>query len=200
MFFRAKIRVASAVDARMAGMNQAVMTSGGTGNQGVVAILTPYIVGRAMSVEANRILQSIAVAHLVNAYIKCFLGEVSVICGCAMAAGIATAIAIIYQQSGVDVRRVTMAANNVIGDLSGQVCDGAKPGCAMKAITAVDSAIRSALMALKGYGLNADDGLVGQTVEQSMRNLGRLTIEGMFHVDPTMLTILRERVTASGTA
>jgi L-cysteine desulfidase len=200
MFFRTKLRVASAVDGRMAGMSQAVMTSGGSGNQGVVAILTPYIVGREMGVPAERIVQSIAVAHLVNAYIKCFLGEISVICGCAMAAGIASATAIVYQQVGIDIQRITLAVNNVIGDLSGLICDGAKPGCAMKAITAVDTAIRSALMALKGYGLTADDGLVGQTVEESLRNLGRITLEGMFRVDPTMLTILQGKTSGSGNA
>ncbi|MCC6125003.1 MAG: serine dehydratase subunit alpha family protein [Pirellulales bacterium] len=197
MFFRAKIRVGSAVDARMNGMNQAVMTSGGSGNQGVVAILTPYIVGREMGVEAERILQSIAVSHLVNAYIKCFLGEVSVICGCAMAAGIASATAIVYQQAGIDIRRITMAVSNVIGDLSGLLCDGAKPGCAMKAITSVDSAIRSALMALKGYGLSADDGLLGRTVEDSLKNLGQITLQGMFRVDSTMLAILKEKISSN---
>lgn len=200
MFFRTKLRVASAVDGRMAGMSQAVMTSGGSGNQGVVAILTPYLVGREMDVEAERIIQSIAVAHLVNAYIKCFVGEISVICGCAMAAGIASATAIVHQQAGVDIHRITLAVNNVIGDLSGLICDGAKPGCAMKAITAVDTAIRSALMALKGYGLTADDGLVGQTVEESLRNLGRITLDGMFRVDPTMLAILRAKTPGSGKA
>jgi L-cysteine desulfidase len=200
LFFRTKLRVASAVDGRMAGMSQAVMTSGGSGNQGVVAILTPYIVGREMGVDAERILRSIAVAHLVNAYVKCFVGEISVICGCAMAAGIASATAIVYQQAGIDIQRVTLAVNNVIGDLSGLICDGAKPGCAMKAITAVDTAIRSALMALKGYGLTADDGLVGLTVEESFRNLGRITLEGMFRVDPTMLTILRDKTPGSGKA
>jgi L-cysteine desulfidase len=197
MFFRTKIRVGSAVDARMNGMNQAVMTSGGSGNQGVVAILTPYIVGREMGVEAERILKSIAVSHLVNAYIKCFLGEISVICGCAMAAGIASATAIVYQQAGIDIKRITMAVSNVIGDLGGLLCDGAKPGCAMKAVTSVDSAVRSALMALKGYGLSEDDGLVGRTVEVSLKNLGQITLEGMFRVDSTMLTILKDKVSAN---
>jgi L-cysteine desulfidase len=200
MFYRAKLRVASAVDARMAGMSQAAMTSGGSGNQGIVAILTPYIVGREMGIDADRILESIAVAHLVNAYAKCFVGELSVICGCAMAAGIASATAIVYQQVGIDLRRITLAAGNVIGDLGGLICDGAKPGCAMKAITAVDTAIRSALMALKGYGLTVDDGLVGQTVEDSLRNVGRMTLEGMFRVDPTMLHILQDKAACEGRA
>ncbi len=149
VFYRAKLRVASAVDARMAGMAQAAMTSGGSGNQGIVATLTPYIVGREMGVDAERILESIAVAHLVNAYAKCFVGELSVICGCAMAAGIASAAAIVYQHAGLDLPRITLAAGNVIGDLGGLICDGAKPGCAMKAVTAVDTAVRSALMALQ---------------------------------------------------
>jgi L-cysteine desulfidase len=200
MFFRTKIRVASAIDARMAGMNQAVMTSGGSGNQGIVNILTPYLVGREMGVEAERIVQSIAIAHAVNSYVKSFTGEISVICGCAMGAGIASASAIVYQQAGIDIQRITFAVNNVIGDLSGLICDGAKPGCAMKAVTAVDTAIRSALMALKGYGLSADNGLIGQTVEESLRNLGRITLEGMFHVDPTILNILQDRSSASGKA
>jgi L-cysteine desulfidase len=200
VFFRTKLRVASVVDARMAGMGQAVMTSGGSGNQGAVAILAPYLVGREMDVAADRIVRSIAVAHLVNAYVKCFLGEISAVCGCALAAGIAAATAIVYQQAGIDIPRITLAINNVIGDLSGLICDGAKPGCAMKAITAVDTAIRSALMALKGYGVGADDGLVGQTVEESLRNLGRMTLEGMLCVDPTMLTILQEKTAASGKA
>jgi L-cysteine desulfidase len=114
-----------------------------------------------------------------------------------MAAGIAAAAAIVYQQVGIDIPRITMAANNVIGDLGGLLCDGAKPGCAMKTLTSVDSAIRSALMALKGFGLSADDGLVGRTVEDSLRYLGQITLEGMFRVDSTMLSILKDKISAN---
>jgi L-cysteine desulfidase len=200
MFYRTKLRVASAVDARMAGLERAAMTSGGSGNQGIVAILTPYLVGEEMKVARRRIIESVAVAHLVNAYVKCYLGELSVICGCAMAAGIAAALAIVYQQRGMDERAMSLAAGNVIGDLGGLICDGAKPGCALKAITAVDAAMRSALMALHGAGPSADDGLVGRSVEDSLRNLGRITLEGMFRVDPTLLDILRDKSAASGKA
>jgi L-cysteine desulfidase len=191
MFYRVKLRVASAVDARMTGMGRAVMTSGGAGNQGIVAILTPYLVGREMDVSLERIIESLAIAHLVNAYVKSFVGEISPICGCVMAAGIGSATAIVYQQKGVDLKRIAMAVGNVVGDLCGLICDGAKPGCAMKAVTAVDSALRSALMALKGYGLSSDDGMIGHTIEDSLRNLGRMAREGMRRVDPTMLHILQ---------
>jgi L-cysteine desulfidase len=198
LFFRVKLRVASAIDARMAGVAQPVMTSGGSGNQGIVAILTPYLVGREMGVSAERILQSIAVAHTINAYVKAFVGELSVVCGCAMAAAIASAVAIVHHQAGSDVPRINMAVNSVIGDLGGLVCDGAKPSCSMKAVTGVDVALRSALMALQGYGLPADEGMVGQTAEESIRNLARLSLEGMFPVDPTVLKIIQERAGRSG--
>ena len=200
MFFRAKLQVASAVDARMAGVNQAAMTSGGSGNQGIVATLTSYIVGKEMNVDEGRILESISAAHMMNAYVKCFVGELSVVCGCAMAAGISAAVAIVYQQAGVDMQKITLAVNSVIGDLGGLICDGAKPGCAMKAVTAVDAAIRSGLMALEDFGLT-DDGLAGRTAEESIRNLGRITLEGMFQVDPTILKILQAKSTiATGRA
>ena len=194
MVFRAKLQVASAVDARMAGVNQAAMTSGGSGNQGIVATLTSYIIGKEMHVDEARILESISVAHMVNAYVKCFVGELSVVCGCAMAAGISAAVAIVYQQAGIDMPKITLAVNSVIGDLGGLICDGAKPGCAMKAVTAVDAAVRSGLMALEGYGLT-DDGLAGRTAEESISNLGRITLEGMYQVDPTLLRILQAKST-----
>ncbi len=200
LFFRTKVRVASAVDARMAGLAQPVMTSGGSGNQGIVAILTPHALGQATDVDHETILRSIAVAHVVNAYVKCFVGELSVICGCAMAAGIAAAVAIVYQQAGIDRPKITLAVNSVIGDLGGLICDGAKPGCAMKTLSAVDSAMRSGLMAIKGYGPSVDEGVLGRTAEDSIRNLGRITLEGMFQVDPTVLKILEEKSGISGRA
>ena len=200
IFYRMKLRVGSAVDARMAGLSYPAMTSGGSGNQGIVAILTTQGVGREMGVAPDRIIESLAVSHAVNAYVKCFLGEMSVICGCAMGAGVASAAAIVYQQAGADMNKITLAVNNVIGDLGGLICDGAKAGCAMKAVTSVGAAMRAAFMAMEGYGLTDDDGVVGKTAEDSIRNLGRITLEGMFQVDPTVLKILRDKALASGSA
>ena len=200
MFYRVKLRVAAAVDARMAGFDVPVMTSGGSGNQGIVAILTTALVGREMGLDDETIIRGVAVAHLINAYVKCFIGELSVICGCAMAAGVAAAAAIVYMNFGIDRTRITLAINNVVGDLGGLICDGAKPGCAMKTVTAVDAAMRAGLMAMGDYGLSSIDGLVGETAEQSIRNLGRVTLEGMFQVDPTLLNILQEKSLPGGNA
>ncbi len=200
LFYCVKSHVASAVDARMAGADHAVMTSGGSGNQGIVAILTPYLVGMDRGASDERIIESIAVAHVMNAYIKCYMGELSVICGCAMAAGIAASVAIVYQQVGVDMRKITFAVSNVLGDLSGLICDGAKPGCSMKTVTSVDAAMRAAFMAVGDFGLSDDDGVIGHSAEESIRNLGRIGLEGMLQVDPTVVDILTNKAAARGRA
>ena len=198
LFYKVKYKVASAVDARMSGYPMAVMTSGGSGNQGVVAVLTPYLVGHHQGIDLARIQESIALTHAINSYIKCFIGELSVICGCSMAAGIAAAAAIVYQQCGIDMEKITFAMDNVIGDLSGLICDGAKPGCSMKTVTAVDTAMRSGFMAIAGYGLSNDDGIIGTTPENSIKNLSRIALEGMFKVDPTVLHILQDKAASHG--
>ncbi len=200
LFHRAKQKVASAVDARMGGLAEPVMTSGGSGNQGVLTILVPYVVGRDQEIELPRIQESIAVSHAVNSYIKCFTGELSVICGCAIAASIAASIAIVYQRAGIDNEKINFAVDNVVGDLCGIICDGAKSGCSMKITTGAEAAIRSALMALAGYGLSKDDGVLGRSAEESIRNLSKISLEGMQLVDSTVVHILQDKATRSGQA
>jgi len=200
LFYRVKLQVAAAVDARMAGVPFPVMTSGGSGNQGVFAIVVPHLVGQERGIDETRVLQSIAVAHVLNAYVKCFLGELSVVCGCAVATAVSAATAIVYQHEGICPDKITSAVNNVVGDLSGLICDGAKPGCSMKTVSGVDAAMRAAFMAIDGFGIAADDGLLGHSAEQSIRNLRRITLEGMFPVDPTLVSILQEKAARSGSA
>lgn len=200
LFYTVKYKVASAVDARMSGYPMPMMTSGGSGNQGAIGILTPYLVGCDQHIDSERIQESIAIVHAINSYIKCFIGELSVICGCAMAAGIAVSAAIVYQRCGIDMGKIALAIDNVIGDLSGLICDGAKPGCAMKAVTSVDTALRSGFMAIAGYGVSDQEGIVGKTPENSIRNLSRIAMEGMFKVDPTVIHILQNKAAAHGRA
>ncbi|MHC1727645.1 MAG: serine dehydratase subunit alpha family protein [Syntrophobacteraceae bacterium] len=191
LFYRVKQRVASALDARMGGLPEPVMTSGGSGNQGVLTILLPYLIGRDRSIDLPRIQESIAISHAVNSYIKCFTGELSVVCGCAIAASIAAATAIVYQLAGIDMEKITYAVDNIIADLSGIICDGAKSGCSMKIVTGADTAMRSAFMALAGFGISMDDGIIGGSAEESIRNLSRISLEGMGLVDSTVVHILQ---------
>ena len=201
LFYKVKLRVASAVDARMGGLPEPVMTSGGSGNQGVLTILVPYLVGKDQKIKQSIIEESIAISHTINSYIKCFTGELSVLCGCAIAASIAAAIALVYQKAGIDMRKITFAVDNVIGDLCGIICDGAKPGCSMKIVSGADAVIRSAFMALAGYGLSVKDGVLGISAEESIKNLSKISLEGMGLVDPTLLVhILQKKITRSGLA
>jgi L-cysteine desulfidase len=200
LFYRVKQRIAFALDARMGGLPEPVMTSGGSGNQGVLTILLPYLVGRDRSIELSRIQEIIAINHVLNSYIKCFTGELSVVCGCAIAASIAAATAIVYQMAGIDMEKITYAVNNIIADLSGIICDGAKSGCSMKIVTGADTAMRSAFMALSGYGISSDDGIIGNSAEESIRNLSKISLEGMGLVDAAVVHILQGKTPRRGQA
>jgi L-cysteine desulfidase len=198
VFSSSKILTASASDARMAGLNFPVMSSGGSGNQGIVAILVPYNVGRSFNVKENKILRSIALSHLINSYIKCFTGDLSPLCGCSIAAGVGAAVAIVYQLKGNDMEKITLAVNNLISDLGGMLCDGAKGGCALKVVSSADSAIRSAYMALNNHGITEVEGFVGKTAEETIWHLSRISEIGMAKVDDTMLGIMMEKSKARG--
>jgi len=200
LFYRVKQKVASALDARMGGLAEPVMTSGGSGNQGILTILLPYLVGRDQNIPLSRIQESIAVSHAVNSYIKSFTGELSVVCGCAIAASIAAAIAIVYQKNDIDIKSMTYAIDNIIADLCGIICDGAKSGCSMKIVTGADSALRASFMALSGYGISSDDGVIGGSAEESIRNLSRISLEGMGLVDKTVVQILKGKTIPHGHA
>ncbi|MDA8130224.1 MAG: L-serine ammonia-lyase, iron-sulfur-dependent, subunit alpha [Elusimicrobia bacterium] len=186
----AKLTSAAATDARMAGVPVPVMSSGESGNQGVVAVLVPWLVGKAFKVPERRILKSIALSHLVNSYIKVFTGELAPICGCAVAAGVGAAVAVVWQRSGPDRRKASLAVNTVISDIGGMLCDGAKSGCALKVASSADSAIRAAWMACNGEGITEEEGFVGRSAEETIRNISRISSAGMAKVDGIILEIM----------
>ncbi|HAM34909.1 MAG TPA: serine dehydratase subunit alpha family protein [Elusimicrobia bacterium] len=190
VFSSAKILTACATDLRMDGRAVPVMSSGESGNQGIVAILVPYSVGKAFRVDDGAICRSIAFSHLLNAYVKIFTGGLAPVCGCAIAAGVGAAAAIVYQRNGRDIPGITLAVNNVISDLGGMLCDGAKSGCALKVVSSTDSAIRSAYMGIHHYGITSREGFVGRCAEETIQNLGRISAVGMAQVDPTIVEIM----------
>lgn len=193
VFASSKILAACATDARMEGLPVPVMSSGESGNQGIVASLIPYNVGKTFKVKESRIYKSIALSHLLNAYVKAFTGGLAPICGCAIGAGVGAAAAIVYQLKGADTAAVSLAINNLISDLGGMLCDGAKSGCALKVVSATDSSIRSAYMAMHGYGITETEGFVGRTAEETIQNLAHISTIGMGKVDSTMLDIMHRK-------
>jgi L-cysteine desulfidase len=190
VFASSKILAACATDSRMDGRPIAVMSSGGSGNQGIVAILVPYNVGKAFRIPEKTIWRSIGLSHLLNAYVKLYTGSLSPICGCAIAAGVGAAAAIVYQKNGADVGGITLAINNVISDLGGMLCDGAKSGCALKVVSSADCAIRSGYMGIHHYGITEREGFVGRTAEETIRNLARISTVGMKSVDHEIVGIM----------
>lgn len=190
VFASSKVLTACATDLRMDGRAMPVMSSGESGNQGIVAILVPWNVGQAFRVADRTVLRSIALSHLLNAYVKLFTGGLAPICGCAIAAGVGAAAAIVYQRNGKDIPGLTLAVNNVISDLGGMLCDGAKSGCALKVVSSTDCAIRSAYMGLHHYGITEQEGFVGRSAEETIQNLGRISSVGMAAVDPTIVDIM----------
>lgn len=188
-----KILCAFAADARMDGLALPVMSSGESGNQGIVAILVPYKVGKALKIKEEKILRSIALSHLLNAYVKAWTGELAPICGCAIAAGVGATSALVYQQKGPDCKKITLAINNIISDIGGMLCDGAKSGCALKVVSSVDSALRAAFMAVNNYGISEVEGFVGQNAQATIKNLSRISTIGMINVDTTILDIMEQK-------
>ncbi|MBO5010986.1 MAG: L-serine ammonia-lyase, iron-sulfur-dependent, subunit alpha, partial [Elusimicrobiaceae bacterium] len=188
-----KILTACAADARMDGQAVPVMASGESGNQGVVTILVPWKVGKEMNADEKTILKSIALSHLLNGYVKVFTGELAPICGCAIAAGVGATAAIVYQQRGNCAKAVTLAINNIISDIGGMLCDGAKSGCALKVVSSTDAAIRAAYMAVHDYGITEVEGFVGRTAEETIQNLGNISSVGMRRVDPMIVNIMQEK-------
>ncbi len=189
-----KILCAQAADGRMDGFSHPVMSSGGSGNQGIVAILVPYYVGSQLKIKEEKILKSIALSHLLNGYVKVFTGELAPICGCAIAAGVGAAAALVYQQKGADIKAITLAINNIISDIGGMLCDGAKSGCALKVVSSVDSALRAAFMGIKHYGITEAEGFVGNCAEKTIQNLSKISNVGMLKVDSTIVGIMKEKI------
>jgi L-cysteine desulfidase len=189
MLLAAKIQTAAAADARMAGAGLPAMSSAGSGNNGLTAILPIWAAGKFMDCSENALLRAIGLSHLITAYIKTYTGRLSAVCSCSLAAGAGSAAGLAFALGG-DEPCITRAINNVIEDLGGVLCDGAKTGCALKLATAAGSAVQAALLAHRGVGAVPVEGILGQTPEQSIDHLGRICREGMTQTGATILDIM----------
>lgn len=185
---------ASATDARMGGLPFPVMSSGQSGNQGVVAILTPYLIGKKNNINEKIILKSIALSHIINSYIKSYTGELSPVCGCAISSGAGAAAAIVYQKNPDDIEKMEGAVNNVIADIGGMICDGAKESCSLKVISSIDSAIKAAYLSENGIVINSSNGFIGKTATDTIKNMARLSIIGMASVDSIIIETMQSKI------
>jgi len=193
MLLAAKILTSAAADARMAGVKLTAMSSAGSGNHGLTAILPIWAVKDYLRLDDRKeVFRAIALSHVITAYIKAFTGRLSAICGCSVAAGAGATAGITYLMGGT-MDHISAAIKNLIGDLAGVICDGAKSSCALKLATAAGTAVQAALFALHGVDVQASDGIIGATSEQTLQNVGRLSVDGMIAADQTILQIMIEK-------
>jgi L-cysteine desulfidase len=183
---------AAGSDARMAGVAVEVMTSAGSGNQGIVATIPVVTYARTHFIDEQQMIKALALAHLITMYATAHIGYLSALCGVAIKAGMGAACGVTYAMGG-GVEDVERAIKIMAATLSGMICDGAKIGCALKVSSAADMAIRAASLALKKAEVPDDNGIVGLTVEQTILNLAELS-RSMQVVDQKLIEIMLAKI------
>jgi len=185
----AKYLTSVASFARMSGYPLPVMSCAGSGNHGLTATLPVVAVAEKMNIDREKLIRGVTLSLLVTIYVKSYTGTLSPVCGCGVAAGVGASAGITYILGG-NIQQIEGAIKNMIGTLSGIICDGGKPGCAFKLSISVDAAIECAIMALKDVVISSIDGIVDETAEKSIYNLGKVSTEGMATTDEAILGVM----------
>lgn len=180
---------AAASDARMGGVKMPVMSSNGSGNHGITAILPIAAYNKKFPQTGEKLAKALAISHLVTAYVKNFTGRLSAVCGCGVAASTGATAGLAWLMSG-DIKQVEGAMENIVANLSGMICDGAKSGCALKLASAASAAVQSAIIATQDCIVPPLTGIVGNTVEESIQNLGKVSDKGMTTTDEVIINVM----------
>ncbi|NFL96114.1 serine dehydratase subunit alpha family protein [Clostridium botulinum] len=189
----ARILTAAGSDLRMGGGMCPIMTSGGSGNQGLCVILPITVVAEDIKAPKEKLQRAVFFGHAVNNFVKKYTGKLSAICGCAIAAGIGATAGITWLLGGKD-KEINGAILNMLANLTGMVCDGAKGSCAIKLSTSASEAVISAYLALNDIIVPNNTGIIGNTVEDTINNLGMLCKDGFYKADDVMLSIACKEV------
>ena len=179
---------AAASDARMAGCTLPAMSNSGSGNQGITVTMPVIAYSQRYNTSDEELARALVLSHLIAIHIKGYLGKLSALCGCVIAST-GAACGLVYLRGG-DYEQICAAIKNMIGNITGMVCDGAKVGCAMKVASGVSSALQSAVLAREGICISAHDGIIENDIEKTIQNLGRIGSVGMQHTDNMILDIM----------
>lgn len=191
IFTKARILTAAACDMRMGGGECPIMTSGGSGNQGIGVILPISVVAENIKIEEEKLIRAVFFAHIINRYVKMYTGKLSSICGCAIAAGVGASAAITWMLGGND-EKIAGSCTNMLANLTGMICDGAKDTCSFKLSTSAQEAVFSAYLAIEGVIAEKNVGIVGNHIEDTIKNLGYLCEQGFDHADSAIINIINK--------
>lgn len=181
----------AACDARMSGAMFPVMSNSGSGNQGIAATLPVVVYAEEHGHSEDELTRALTLSHLTAIYIKQHLGRLSALCGCVVAAT-GSSCGITYLMGG-DYGRICFAVKNMIANLTGMICDGAKPSCSLKVTSGVSTAVLSAMLAMEGECVSAAEGIIDEDVDKSIRNLTRIGSVGMNETDRLVLDIMTSK-------
>ena len=186
----------SACDARMDGAPITVMSNSGSGNQGISSMLPVLTFAEEQGADQEKTTRAIMMSSLLVVYIKQLLGRLSCLCGMVVS-GIGSACAVTYLMGGTKEQSIG-AVKNMIGNVSGMICDGAKPSCSLKASTGVGSALISAMLSMQGHVVTATEGIVDDDIDICIRNLADLGRDGMAETDLKVLKIMTSKKKHAG--
>ena len=181
----------AACDARMAGAMIPVMSNSGSGNQGITATLPVVVYAEDNHKSEEELIRALTLSHLTAIYIKQSLGRLSALCGCVVAAT-GSSCGITYLMGGT-YEQITFAVQNMIANLTGMICDGAKPSCALKLSSGVSTAVFSAILAMEHKCVSSVEGIIDNDVDRSIRNLTRIGSQGMNETDKLVLDIMTHK-------
>ncbi len=188
IFSRILSKTALATDARMGGALIPVMSNSGSGNQGICATNPVAVYAIENENTEEEVIRALTLSHLTAIYIKQSLGKLSALCGCVVAS-IGSSCGITYLMGG-DFERICYAVKNMIANLTGMICDGAKPSCALKIASGVSTALLSAVLAMEGRHVTSAEGIIDDDVDRSIRNLTVIGADAMCATDSMVLDIM----------
>ncbi len=191
IFTRILSYTSAACDARMAGAMIPVMSNSGSGNQGIAATMPVAIYAEEIHASEEQTIRALTLSHLTVIYIKQSLGRLSALCGCVVAAT-GSSCGIVYLMGG-GYKEMTAAVKNMIANLTGMICDGAKPSCAMKLTSGVSTAVLSAMMAMDGRCVSPVEGIIEEDVDRCIHNLTSIGRDGMNETDRLVLDIMTHK-------
>ena len=185
------IATSGACDVRMDGAKVAVMSNSGSGNQGITATMPVLSYAEEIGADEETLMRALVLSNLTVIYIKQHLGRLSALCGCVVAST-GSSCGITYLMGGT-YEQITFAAKNMIANITGMICDGAKPSCSLKISSGVSTALLSALMAIENGVISAQEGIVDNDVDKTIRNMSEIGKVGMIETDKLVLSIMTNK-------